>query len=45
MVRKRTKSKPIQLGKKEEMMYQEACRIAKACDNLPPLKEDFVKNE
>tara|TARA_Y100000593_G_scaffold95130_1_gene200420 strand:- start:2356 stop:2499 length:144 start_codon:yes stop_codon:yes gene_type:complete len=34
------------LGKEEKEIdldaYYEACRIARYCDNLPPLKEDFV---
>ena len=46
MVRKRAKSKPLQLGKEEEeIAYLKACEIAKACDNLPPLREEFEKNE
>ena len=43
MVRKRTKPKPIQLGKEEEIEYMKACKIAKYLDNLPPLKEEFIK--
>mgnify|MGYP003136011383 CR=1 FL=1 len=46
MVRKRIESKSLQLGKEEKEIdldaYYEACRIARYCDNLPPLKEDFV---
>ena len=45
MVRKRVKSEPIQLGKEEEIKYMKACEIAIACDNLPPLIEDFKENE
>ena len=43
MVRKRIKSKPIQLGQKEkeEIDYMKQCEIAKACDNLPPLKRSL----
>ena len=44
MVRKRIEPKPIQLGEEEEIAYRRACEIARACDNLPPLREDFVKN-
>lgn len=43
MVRKRVKSKPIQLGKKEEIAYLKAIEIARACDNLPPSREEFIK--
>ena len=25
--------------------YYEVCRIARYCDNLPPLKEDYLKNK
>ena len=40
MVRKRIKSKPVLMGKKEEKIaYMKALEAAKACDNLPPLKE------
>ena len=45
MVRKRTELKPIQLGKEEEIAYMKACKIARYCDNLPPLKEKFIKDE
>ena len=42
MVRKRTQSESVQLGKKEtQMTYERAVEIARACDNLPPLKEDY----
>ena len=34
----RNKLKPIQLGKEEEIDYMKECEIARACDNLPPLK-------
>ena len=43
MVRKRAEPEPVQLGKEEEIAYRRACEIASACDNLPPLKEDFIK--
>ena len=43
MVRKRIKFKSFQLGKKEEIAYMKAKEIARYCDNLPPLKEDFIK--
>ena len=51
MVRKRIKPEPLQVGEKGKEKeidwdaYYEACRIAKYCDNLPPLKEDYVKDE
>ena len=45
MVSNRIKSKPIQLGKKEEIAYIKACEIARACDNLPPLIEDYIKEK
>ena len=45
MVRKRAKLKPVQLGEEEKMRYRKACEIAIACDNLPPLIEDFKENE
>ena len=45
MVRKRAKLKPVQLGEEEKMRYLKACEIAIACDNLPPLIEDFMKND
>ena len=39
MVRKRIESKPLQLGEeKEEISYMRECEIARACDNLPPIK-------
>lgn len=42
MVRKRTEFEPIFLGKKKKKItYEEACELAKALDNLPPLKEDY----
>ena len=46
MVRKRTKPEPIFMGKEKEIdwdAYYEACRIARYCDNLPPLLEDYKK--
>ena len=33
------------MGKKEKLAYMKAVEIAKACDNLPPLVEDFIKND
>ena len=45
MVRKRTELKPILVGKKEEIEYMRACELARACDNLPPLIEDFIKEK
>jgi hypothetical protein len=33
------------VGKKEEIEYMKACEIARACDNLPPLKEDFIEKK
>ena len=45
MVRKRAKSKPVQLGKEQKMKYIRACEIAKALDNLPPLIDDFIDND
>ena len=46
MVRKRIESKPFFVGKKEEKIdYMKACEIAKACDNLPPLIEEFIKEK
>ena len=46
MDRKRAgyKFKPVLVGK-EEIAYLKACEIARACDNLPPLREEFEKNE
>ena len=43
MVRKRIELEPIFLGKKQKkkITYEEACELAKALDNLPPLKEDY----
>ena len=41
----RNKSKPIQLGQKEQLAYMKAVEKAEACDNLPPLVEDFINNE
>ena len=35
----------MEMGKKERLAYMKAVEIAKACDNLPPLLEDFIKNE
>ena len=29
----------------EQMKYLKACEIARACDNLPPLIEDFIKEK
>ena len=44
MVSNRIKFKPVQLGQEEEKLaYMKAVEIAKACDNLPPLFEDFKK--
>ena len=31
------------MGKEQEIAYMRAYEIAKACDNLPPLIEDFIK--
>ena len=46
MVRKRAELKPILVGKREEeIAYVKACEIARYCDNLPPLKEKFIKDE
>ena len=47
MVRKRIKSKSTKLGKEkqEKMTFIRALEIAKACDNIPPSIEDFVKDE
>ena len=40
MVRKRIKSESVFMGKeKEEIDYMIKCEIAKACDNLPPIKK------
>ena len=33
------------MGIKEKLAYMKAVEIAKACDNLPPLVEDFIKND
>ena len=44
MVRNRAEPESLFVGQKEEeIAYMRAVEIAKACDNLPPLKEDFVK--
>ena len=40
----RDKSKPLLMGQ-EEIAYMKAVEIAKACDNLPPLIEDFKKEK
>ena len=46
MVRKRTQPQPLLMGQEEEKMsYVRACEIARACDNLPPLRKEFEKNE
>ena len=45
MVSDRIKLEPILVGKKEEIEYMRACEIARACDNLPPLIEDFIKEK
>ena len=39
------KSKPIQLGKEEEIDYMRAVEIAIYCDNLPPLIKDYKKEK
>ena len=40
MVRKRIELESVLMGKKEEkIVYMKALEVAKACDNLPPLKE------
>ena len=46
MDRKRTwnKPKPILMGE-GEVGYMKAVEIARACDNLPPLIEDFKEKE
>ena len=33
----------MEMGKEQELAYMKAVEIAKACDNLPPLLEDFKK--
>ena len=33
------------MGEEQKMRYLKACEIAIACDNLPPLIEDFKENE
>ena len=36
----RNKSEPLFMGKSQtEISYMKKCEIAKACDNLPPLKK------
>ena len=34
----------MEMGK-ERLRYLKACEIARACDNLPPLMEDFIDND
>ena len=29
----------------EEIAYMKACEISRYCDNLPPLKEKFIKHD
>ena len=33
----------MEMGKEEKLAYMKAVEIANACDNLPPLLEDFKK--
>ena len=35
----------MEMGKEQELAYMKAVEKAKACDNLPPLVEDFIKND
>ena len=35
----------MEVGKKQIIAYMKACEIARYCDNLPPLKEKFIKDE
>ena len=48
MVRKRTKSKPVLVGEKEQkekITYEKAVLIPRYCDNLPPLIQDYINKE
>ena len=45
MVSDRVELEPILMGEKQKIAYIKACEIAKACDNLPPLIEDFIKEK
>ena len=37
--------RPFNEGEIMEKIYRKECEIAKACDNLPPLIEEFIKEK